>query len=237
MNILAIGNSFSQDATRYLHHIAAAQGENWLVANLYIGGCPLDRHFRNMLTERDAYELQWNGSPTGFYVSLKEALCSRSWDVVTLQQASHKSTHYDTYQPYLSQLAAYVRAHCPKAKLVIHQTWAYEADSQKLAIAGFDSPSAMFSAVEKAYNQAMADINADLLIPSGRLFEAMRAQGLPVHRDTYHASLGHGRYALGLLWYRRLSGNSVTGARFSQLDVAVPPQELHLLQQLVEDCN
>lgn len=44
MNILAIGNSFSQDATRYLHGIARSMGKKWNTANLYIGGCSIDRH-------------------------------------------------------------------------------------------------------------------------------------------------------------------------------------------------
>ena len=123
MNILAIGNSFSQDATRYLQAIARSRGEKWNVVNLHIGGCSLEQHFRNMLRENEIYHLQINGTPSGFYVSLKEALLSRAWDVITLQQASHFSAFYNTYQPYLSELAAYVRKLCPKAKLYIHQTW------------------------------------------------------------------------------------------------------------------
>ena len=70
MNILAIGNSFSQDATRYLHQIAAADGVTLHVANLYIGGCSLEHHYRNMLSGERAYELQYNGQLTGFQVSL-----------------------------------------------------------------------------------------------------------------------------------------------------------------------
>jgi len=46
MNILAIGNSFSQDATRYLHQIAAADGVTLHVANFYIGGYFLQLHYR-----------------------------------------------------------------------------------------------------------------------------------------------------------------------------------------------
>jgi len=33
MNILAIGNSFSQDATRYLHGIARSMGKKWNTAH------------------------------------------------------------------------------------------------------------------------------------------------------------------------------------------------------------
>ena len=50
MNILAIGNSFSQDATRYLQKIARADGEKISVINLVIGGCSLERHYLNMLS-------------------------------------------------------------------------------------------------------------------------------------------------------------------------------------------
>ena len=220
MNILAIGNSFSQDATRYVHAIARSIGQKWNTANLYIGGCPLEKHFRNMHTEACAYELQWNGTNTGFYVSLREALLSRSWDIITLQQASHYSAFYDTYQPYLNELAAYVRSLCPKAKLYIHQTWAYEANSQKLESVAFPTPDAMFAAVEKAYDQAAADISADGIIPSGKLMLQL-SEHTPVHRDTYHASLGIGRLALGLLWYAVLSGQSVAACPFRDTDEPV----------------
>ncbi|MDD6308286.1 MAG: DUF4886 domain-containing protein [Clostridia bacterium] len=44
INILSIGNSFSQDAQKYLHQIAQADGFNLDAYNLFIGGCPLSRH-------------------------------------------------------------------------------------------------------------------------------------------------------------------------------------------------
>ena len=88
MQVLSIGNSFSADAQRYLHRIALADGVELKTCNLYIGGCSLETHHRNMLSEERAYELQANGFPTGFKVSIKEALLNRKWDVITLQQAS-----------------------------------------------------------------------------------------------------------------------------------------------------
>ena len=234
MNILAIGNSFSQDATRYIHAIARSMGQKWNTANLYIGGCPLEKHFRNMHTEACAYELQWNGTNTGFYVSLKEALLSRSWDIITLQQASHYSAFYATYQPYLNELAAYVRSLCPKAKLYIHQTWAYEANSAKLESVAFPTPEAMFADVEKAYAKAAADISADGIIPSGKLMLQL-SEHTPVHRDTYHASLGIGRLALGLLWYTTLSGQRVADCTFRDTDEPVEEALVTKVLTLVEE--
>jgi len=78
MNILSIGNSFSQDAQRYLHRIARADGVDLYTCNLYIGGCPLSRHYQNMLADSRAYELEVNGERTGFFVSIKEALLNRT---------------------------------------------------------------------------------------------------------------------------------------------------------------
>lgn len=105
MNILSIGNSFSCDAQRYLHRIARADGVELDTFNLFIGGCPLSLHYQNMLREDRAYALEMNGRDTGFKVSLKEALLNREWDVITIQQVSHQSPYYETYQPYLNSLA------------------------------------------------------------------------------------------------------------------------------------
>ena len=44
MKVLAIGNSYSCDGTRYLWQIAKSAGETITVANLVIGGCPLRKH-------------------------------------------------------------------------------------------------------------------------------------------------------------------------------------------------
>ena len=84
MNILSIGNSFSEDATRYLHRIAKRGEAEINNVNLYIGGCSLERHARNMHSEKPSYEIQYNGENTGFYISLKDALLNRHWDYATL---------------------------------------------------------------------------------------------------------------------------------------------------------
>ena len=45
IKVLAIGNSFSEDAVeQYLYELAAAQGDSLVIGNAYIGGCSIDRH-------------------------------------------------------------------------------------------------------------------------------------------------------------------------------------------------
>ncbi len=236
MDILAIGNSFSEDATRYLHGIARADGTPLCVTNLFIPGCSLDRHYRNMLSDTKAYELQCNGNRTGFSVSLSEALLNREWDVITLQQASHKSFAPKSYQPYITELAAYIRRCSPRTKLYIHQTWAYEADSNRLLnIAKYNTPKEMLTDVTEAYSLAAQSVNADGIIRSGELFARLLDCGIEsVHRDTFHASLGLGRYALGLLWYGTLCHKSVLDSTFRNFDEDISEEAIRIVKECVE---
>lgn len=237
MTVLSIGNSFSEDAQRYLHHIACADGVELTTFNLYIGGCPLSLHYRNMLTDERAYDLEMNGERTGFRVSLKEALLNRDWDVVTIQQVSSEAPYYDTYQPYLNAVVECVRQCVPKAKIAVHQTWAYEQGSRRLnEELGYADHRDMFNDIKLAYQDAAEEIKADFIIPSGELFQTLLANGIEkVHRDTYHASYGPGRYALGLLWYATLTGNEVKDNTFSSFDEEISQTELEIIKKSVEE--
>ncbi len=235
MQILSIGNSFSQDATRYLHQIARSAGEDITTVNLYIGGCPLSRHYRNMLSKEKAYALQFNGQQTEFFVSLEEALLSRDWDYITVQQASTKSVNYDSYQPYLEDLTSYVRMCCPKAKLIMHETWAYEEGSAMLINRGFSTRKEMFDALHSAYTMAAQAMNAYMTIPSGPLFQKLAEKGIRLHRDTYHASLGVGRYALSLLWYAYITGNPIDDISFYDFDEEVSDAEIKIVKESIKD--
>ena len=236
MNVLAIGNSFSQDATRYLHGIARADGVPLHVVNLYIGGCSLERHYRNMLSGERAYILQCDGVSTGFNVSLVEALTNRQWDVITLQQVSTLSFDRESYLPYITVLADFVRKYAPRAKVFLHQTWAYADGSDRLAALGlFPTAADMLKEIVAANKEIAAAIAADGIIPSGELMQGLLSAGVPsVHRDTTHASLGLGRYALALLWYRVLVGTAVSGNTFSDFDEEIGESDRLLAKSLVD---
>ncbi len=235
MQVLSIGNSFSFDAQRYVNGIAHADGVNVQTFNLLIGGCSLERHYRNMLSELPLYELAINGQDTGFTMSIKDALLSRNWDVVTLQQNSGNSFDYETYQPYLNALAEYVRHCVPKTKLIIHQTWAYRPDiKQVIPSFRYADHREMFRDLKEAYDLAAKEIGADKLIPSGAVFQELVAAGENVHRDPYHAHRGIGRYALGLLWYAVLTGRPITDNTFSDFDQPITPEQVELVKSCVK---
>lgn len=223
-SVLVIGNSFSQDAFSYLEDMvradasssreatgsgSAASDADFRVANLYIGGCSLRRHWSNACSGEPAYELyEFAAEPR--FVSLAEAIEASEWDAVVMQQVSHESGFYETYQPFLADLAAWVRERRPSAELLIHQTWAYAADSEHPGFVRYGNDQArMFAALKAAYDQAAASLNARIL-PSGDAWQRARgtAIGDALCRDGFHGN-EKGRYLSGCVWYGALSGKDL----------------------------
>ena len=245
IRVLAIGNSFSQDAVTFVHDIAAASGLEVITGNLYIGGCSLERHWQNAMEDAAAYEYSKTGcSPRA--ASIREALEEEDWDFVTMQQASHFSGKPETYQPYLNNLSEYIRRIAPSARQVIHETWAYEIDSTHPAFPGYGcDQEKMFSALKTAYIAAAESISADRVIPSGDAFQIARRKapfdyahgGLSLNRDGFHASFTHGRYLLGCVWVETLTGVSMTGNTFVPTVNGITPAdgELSILQQAAHE--
>ena len=235
MKILSIGNSFSQDAQRYIHKLAALNGDYVKTVNLYIGGCSLRQHYFNMLENAKKYEFQFNGEGTGLPVTVKDALMSDSWDYVTLQQASHYSTKWETYEPYLPKIAEYVKLYAPQAKILIHQTWQYD---EKLLLERKmgNTVADMREAIKEAYLKAAKLINADGIITSGELIAALIKNGIPEpHRDGYHLSRGAGRLAVGLLWYSYLTEKNPAELLIPETDVPVTEEEIKIIRKSVAE--
>ncbi len=229
MNVLSIGNSFSQDAQRYLHQVAKSVDEDITAVNLFIGGCSLFTHFANIGNDAKVYELRYNGENTRFKVSVKEALLSREWDFITIQQASHFSYDYNTYQPYANKLVEYIKKYAPKAKILIHQTWGYESNSERIINQGFEKFEDMFAEVKKAYAKLAEEVKADGIIPSGQTMSNMLKNGLEkVHRDCFHADLGYGRFALALTWLEYLTGKDSREVQFNNFDIEVSEKEIEI---------
>lgn len=227
MKVLSIGNSFSQDAQRYLNGAAKADGSDVYCVNLYIGGCPLSAHYKNLKDNTAGYDLEILGhsGEDCEKISVQKALGLEKWDIVTLQQASHESYDFKTYMPYISSIADCIRANS-KAKIFIHQTWGYETGSEKIAQTGFKTYAEMFEKVRSAYFAAAKEINASGIIPSGEAVYNLQKMGISkTHRDGFHLDLGVGRYTAALVWYGILTGNDVRLNKFDDFDVPVSKKE------------
>ena len=122
MKILSIGNSFSQDAQKYLHELAAKTGFDLETTNLYYGGCSLKQHWDFYSNDAAELTLEKNGASLNQKITLSQALELDNFDVITLQQASHFSGVPKTYFPYLQNLAELIRQKQPSSKIYFHQT-------------------------------------------------------------------------------------------------------------------
>ncbi len=221
MRILSIGNSFSQDAQRWLYDIASDEGQRIECVDLCIGGCSLKRHWENVCGNRADYTLERNGRPDGDRtVTAGEIVSLPGWDVVTLQQVSHESGQYETYLPYLYWMANWIRDTAPGARVALQQTWAYETDSTHSEFCRYENnQSLMYCRLRRAYLQASECVQAPL-IPVGDVIQALRALpefdyprgGRSLCRDGFHLSLGLGRYAAAATWYLFLFGRPIRGS-------------------------
>lgn len=222
MKILAIGNSFSQDATRYLQDIAASAGENLFVRNLYIGGCSLEMHAKNIEDNAPAYDYEENTRGIE-KISIPDALSREDWDYVTVQQVSGLSGKIETYEPYLTKVLDTVKAALPKAKIAFHRTWAYETDSSHGNFAYYlKNQTNMYHAIVEATAEA-AQTHGLSIIGSGDFIQHLRSippfdyksGGTSLCRDGYHMSLDYGRYAVGLVWFKFFTGKNAADVGFT----------------------
>lgn len=170
LRLLAVGNSFSLNATRRLPGLAAAAGRRLLPVNACIGGCDLERHARHAA----AHEADPAGAEGRPYDgrSLRELLIQERWHIVTIQQASPKSFRAETFQPHADQLIAVIRRYAPRAEIVVHQTWAYRDDHHFWGMTGF-GPDRMYAGLRRAYD-AFARSRGLRLIPGGDAMQAAR---------------------------------------------------------------
>lgn len=245
--ILAIGNSFSEDATYYLHQLTKAAGISTRVVNLYIGGCSLERHWQNMESGEAAYQYQMNGIKTDRYVSVNEMLTEEPWDFIVTQQASHDSGWLDTYDPFLGLLKEEIHHKAPQAELLLQQTWAYETDSHHPNFMRYHrNQQEMYERLSTAYRTKAKKYHLRM-IPCGDVIQQVRKEnpfcyqegGISLCRDGFHMSFLYGRYLLAGVWAAALfsvplSENPFIPASSYVPDQTADPAFLQVIQKKVD---
>ena len=203
IKILAIGNSFSQDAVeQYLHDLADAEGIPVIIGDMFIGGCSLERHVKNARNNDPAYAYRKIGldgkKVEQKNVTLEIALADEDWDYVSLQQASSFSGMFETYEASLPELVKYVKARLPnKTELMLHQTWAYAANATNSGFKNYGRDQLMmYHSIVDAVKKASTLSKIKMIIPTGTAIQNARTSFIGDHmnRDGYHLDLKIGRY-------------------------------------------
>lgn len=237
VKILAIGNSFSEDAVEeHLSNLARAEGLDVIICNMYIGGCSIERHVKNLRGNIPDYryrKIDVNGKMIevkGY--TLEKVLSEEDWDYVSVQQASPLSGLPDSYFT-LPELVSYIRERVPEdAVVMFHQTWAYSKDSDHRGYANYENDQMkMFDAIVTTVNQEIPKVGISLVIPSGIAIQNARTSvfGDELTRDGYHLSRPRGRYIAACTWLEAVLGVNSVGN--SYCPEGMQPQECRIAQK------
>lgn len=237
VKLLTIGNSFSVDGVEnYLYDLAKANGDTIIIGNMHIGGCSLERHYKNSVTNSTDYEYHKivdgvNTNTRGF--TLIKALEDEHWDYISFQQASPLSGKYDSYFPYIDSLIVFARKHSanPDFELVLHMTWAYAQDSKHTGFAAYNNDQlTMYHDIVNAVTRVADKIQADIVVPAGTAIQNGRTSSLgdTFNRDGFHLELTYGRYTAACTWFEKLFGISAIGSSYRPSTVT--PQQAKIAQ-------
>lgn len=245
MKVLCIGNSFSIDAVENnLVQLAAEKGIDLTVGNLYIGGCSLERHALNIRRDSAAYSyrLMRRNAETGEFerivteeMPILRALQSDEWDVVTMQQASHYSGQWFTYEPFLTELIDSVKLHIlQKTKIYWYMTWAYQQDATHPAFRPNynNDQQYMYDEILGCNRQVLRSHNFDGFIPGGIAIQTARGTKLgdTLCRDGFHLSYTCGRYLMACLWLEVLTGQTAMGCKY--MPEGMTAEERNIVQRV-----
>lgn len=213
VKILTIGNSFANNSLVYLSDIVESlPGHELVFRRANLPGASLQEHAENIKAFEDDPTITPYGNNN---FSLRELLLADEWDVITIQQASPQSFIEESYYPYSDELVDYISQHAPDAEIVIHQTWAYAPDSQRLQNWNMTQDE-LHSGLTEAYN-ALSHRFQLRQIKSGeafyRSFETYPEIDLWHETDRFHANL-NGSYLAGLVWFSELFGTSPAEVTF-----------------------
>ena len=239
IKVLAIGNSFSQDATeQYLYELAHAQGDSLVIGNAYIGGCSIDRHYTNLVKDSALYayrKVVGGVRSEKKKVTLKSIIRDEQWDIISLQQASQLSGDPDSYQnlPLLKRLVQTYTTNL-HVEFVWHMTWAYAEDCQSKKFAAYDyKQRQMYSAIVSTMLGVMPAIGQPRIVPSGTAIQLVRYRlGDILCRDGMHLSYTLGRYTAACTWCEFLTGKIVDGNPYypdtiSEVEAQICQEEAH----------
>ena len=221
LKVLAIGNSWSNDATSYLADIFKAEGYDidLTVGRLYVSGQSIKGHWEYAQNNKSYIyykntDCQW--TTVGDY-TIDQALQDEDWDIITLQQSGSTAGIPSSFNSDLDNVVDFINKYKPaKAKLYWHSAWSFERDhDSSLFLSNFNQDQVfLFECIINTIKQQILTRPAfQDVIPSGTALQNTRATvvGDDLHRDGSHLNT-MGRVVVGYTWYCKLTGKTLDNA-------------------------
>lgn len=210
LRVLAIGNSYTWDATSYINTIADSTGMDKKRFCIYImtsSGASL-AHWSEVYTSHSTDSIYRIAGDMTMHVtkgSLDE-IFKQPWNVIVFQQFSGEAYNYNTYNSYLKTLTTAARQHCANDSVLLawHMIHSY---GQRYSGSSERSRGYWRKIVQAAWN-VMSNDDIDLIIPSGTAIQNARLSSLNTNheltRDGSHLAYGVGRYVSACTWVESL---------------------------------
>ena len=196
-NILMIGGSACYYYVEELCGIAAADGYELNVANLYKSGAKISEHHQSYLTDSKIATLFLTTSKRRKEIgslSFKESLeyaektFGENWDVISLQSSSYYSLIGDLAGEksntliYAKLLYKYLKENYSDAELYWHQTWAYELGygkdiSEPQQMNTVEHRTSMYQ-IKREVSYMIAEQSDVKLVPTGDAWEIARQNAI-----------------------------------------------------------
>lgn len=241
--VLAIGNSFSDDALWNLPAIAKTLGvEDLVIADLYIGSATLDLHANAAVSGYEGYDYnkaegqEWVTQPRTASI---DAILDEDWDVITLQQGSGLSGLEETYNEDLTDPVEFVKDNSTNPDLGIgwHMTWAYQGDSSRNEFGNYDDDQmVMYEGIVNAVQEKVVPNESfAYIIPVGTVMQNIRtsAIGDTLTRDGQHLDMGFGRDVAALTWLYTLTDRDLEGIEGDLRLLDMDPERIEIVAQAV----
>jgi len=224
LDILCVGNSFSRDTVEHLGEIAKSAGlKDFRFANLYIGGCSVNRHFRNASENLAEYRYSentgegWKASEDGELVSIADALAMGEWDIISIQHGTGDKSRYTSPESYINlpTLIEYLRKTYGKpVRIAFNMAWVADPESTHHEITSYGGDQLLMYRYLTEVTQKCVLPYVDLLSPAGTAIQNLcSCVDKKLTRDNFHLSYDLGRFTAGLTFLK-----AVTGADLCSVD-------------------
>ena len=237
IKVLSIGHSFSKDAMEaYLWDLFKSAGYDEVVLGyLYIGGCPLEKHWTNVQGNIGAYQYaknesgRWNSK---YNHRAKDALLDEDWDYVTFQPSPDYGGGPECCggkndYAHFNDLVNWVldNAKNPYVEIYYHLTWSFATDCRLWSFMyhDYDQMKQYKDFIAATQKYVLSNRNVKGVIPCNTSIQNARSSYLgdtfnmpgenDPNKDGYHLN-DKGDYVAALTWFAFFSGEKASSVTF-----------------------
>lgn len=227
LSILLFGHSYGIDGTQYLPVLLHSAGIGSVrIGRFCRGNGSMEEYCAFFAAdvpnplfaycECEPGTMRWTWKP----MTARQAIEARPWDFVVFQNSVENEGRYETAQPYLDRMAAFVRTRSREMfghepTICWHLFWPISAlaedgaDSMLARCLGFygNSSRKMWDAYVRATEELVADTGITNVVPTGAAIMNLRStalntpEAMDFTRDKFHLSEGVGQYAAACVFF------------------------------------